>query len=112
MTWRGYATTRQFRDANERVLAEIRAHGAARLLGDLREFVLIGADDQRWLNERWIPSAIEAGLRQVALTQPTYYFNRVAVETVSSRVDPDRLTVGYFADLDAARAWLKGPLPV
>jgi hypothetical protein len=82
-------------------------HRATRLLGDVREFVLIGADDQRWLNEHWIPSAVEAGLRRVALTQPTYYFNRVAVETVRRRVDPDRLTVGYFGDLDGARAWLK-----
>ncbi|MBV8167453.1 MAG: hypothetical protein JO021_11715 [Alphaproteobacteria bacterium] len=68
--------------------------------------MLIGADDQRWLYEAWIPMAIEAGLKRVALTQPTYYFNRVAVETVGSRVDPRRLTVGYFADLDGACAWL------
>lgn len=108
MIWRGYATSPQFRDANERVLACIRQHRASRLLGDLREFVLIGEEDQRWLSETWIPAAIGAGLRRVALTQPTYYFNRVAVETVSSRVDPDRLSVGYFGDLNSARNWLEG----
>jgi hypothetical protein len=106
MTWCGYATSRQFRDANASVLAGIRRHGTDRLLGDLRDFVLIGADDQRWLNETWIPAAIDAGLRRVALTQPSFYFNRVAVETVGRRVDAHRLTVGMFGDLAGARAWL------
>ena len=94
MAWHGYATSAQFRAANDRVLACIREYRATRLLGDLRAFVLIGADDQRWLNDHWIPEAIASGLRRVALTQPTYYFNRVAVETVGRKVDPRRLAVG------------------
>lgn len=107
MAMKGYATTPLFRGTNERVLQCLKESGAHSLLGDVTDFILIGAEDQIWLNENWIPRAMEAGLNRVALTQPTYYFNRVAVETVSQRARSERLTIGFFADLAAARRWLK-----
>jgi hypothetical protein len=106
MTWRGYATTGEFRAANERVLAALAERKASRLLGDIKEFVLIGSDDQAWLSNDWIPRAVQAGLRKVALTSPTFYFNRVAVESVGQRLDPDALVLRHFDDRAAARAWL------
>ena len=108
MVWKGYATTPLFRETNERVLACLKDKQASRLLGDIRDFILISAADQDWLNEVWIPRAIEIGLRRVALVQPSYYFNRVAVDNVTSRTDPNRLTVAYFDDADNARTWLAG----
>jgi hypothetical protein len=106
MVWKGYATSPLFRETNERVLACIEQNRATQILGDVRDFVLIGGEDQGWLNDNWIPRAMAAGLKRVALTQPTFYFNRVAIENVGRRVDPGRLVVGYFADLDTARLWL------
>ncbi len=106
MVWRGYATSPLFRETNERVLACLEENRATQILGDVRDFVLIGGDDQTWLNDNWIPRAMAAGLKRVALTQPTFYFNRVAIENVGRRVDPQRLVVGYFADPDSARSWL------
>jgi hypothetical protein len=106
MVWQGYATSAEFRAANERVLAAIYAHRATNLLGDVSRFVLIGATDQNWLNDNWIPRAIEAGLRRVALVQPTYYFNQVAVENVGRRLDATRLQLSYFGDMASARDWI------
>jgi SpoIIAA-like len=111
MTWTGYATSAQFRESNERVLACVKQHRAHRLLGDVSDFVLIGASDQNWLNEEWIPRAIEVGLRRAAIVQPTSYFNRVAIENVRRRIDPERLAVGYFDTLDKAREWLRSNTP-
>ncbi len=108
MEWRGYFTSPQFRDANERVLAAIVEHRSTRLLGDVTDFKLIGAEDQEWLNTNWIPRVIDAGVRHVAVVQPVYYFNKVAVETVAQRIDRDSMTVQYFDDRAAARLWLMG----
>jgi len=108
MVWQGYATSAEFRAANERVLAALHNHRARRLLGDVSRFVLIGATDQTWLNDNWIPRAIDAGLRRVALVQPTYYFNKVAVENVGSRLDATRLQLSFFGDMAGARDWLMG----
>jgi hypothetical protein len=107
MIWRGYATSAVFRAANEQVLQTIGERRAKKLLGDITEFVLIGAEDQDWLNNVWLPSAMEAGLRMVALVTPNFYFNRVAVDNVVKKLDPTRLQVAYFATRDEAKAWLK-----
>jgi hypothetical protein len=107
MDWQGYFTSAEFRAANERVLVVVQATGATRLLGDITHFVLIGADDQAWLNDNWIPRLIAAGVRRCALIQPTYYFNRVAVENVGRQVDASRLAVGHFGDREAASHWLR-----
>lgn len=107
MTWKGYATTPLFREANARVLACLAERRATRLLGDVADFVLIAAADQDWLTTEWIPRAVAAGLRRAAIVQPTSYFNRVAVENVGRRTDPERLSVGFFDTAEAARAWLR-----
>jgi hypothetical protein len=106
MTWRGYATTREFRAANEHVLKVLAERQASKLLGDITEFVLIAAEDQNWLSTDWIPRTVKAGLRKVALTSPAFYFNRVAVESVGERLDPEKLVLRHFDDHDTARAWL------
>jgi hypothetical protein len=106
MTWKGYATTRVFREANERILGVLAERKASKLLGDIKDFVLIGSDDQHWLSTNWIPRAIEAGLRTVAMITPVFYFNRVAVENVGRKLDPDALILQYFDNREAARQWL------
>jgi hypothetical protein len=106
MNWQGYATSREFRDANERVLGVLAERKTTKLLGDIKQFVLIGADDQQWLSSDWIPRAMQAGLRTVALITPVFYFNRVAVENVGQTLDPDKLILQYFDSRDAARQWL------
>lgn len=108
MVWKGYFTSPRFREANERVLAMIQETRATKLLGDVTNFKLIGAEDQRWLNDDWIPRTIKAGLRYVALVQPVFYFNQVAVQTVAQRIDPETLVVSHFDSAQAARRWLWG----
>ena len=106
MTWKGYATSPEFRDANERVLGEFKARNGSKMLCDVTNFVLIGSDDQRWLYEDWIPRAMAAGMRTCALVMPVFYFNRVAIENVVQRLDRQTLAVQHFSDREAARAWL------
>jgi hypothetical protein len=46
--------------------------------------------------DQWIPRVTEAGLRTVAMVTPVFYFNRVAVESVGQKLDPDRLIMQNF----------------
>ena len=108
MIWKGYATSAAFREGNAQVLAQITERRASKLLGDVTDFVLIGAEDQAWLNEVWIPRAVHAGLRKVALVQPNFYFNRVAIDSVAQKLDRDRVELGFFDNRDAAKEWLRG----
>jgi len=110
MIWKGYATSVQFRAANERVLDAIKQSNASKLLGDAKDFVLIGADDQMWLASNWIPRALQAGVRKIALVMPRFYFNRVAVDTVTQRLSGEfarnLVRIEYFDSHEAARNWL------
>lgn len=106
MTWQGYATSKVFRDANEKIVDVIARHKTAKMLADVKYFVLIGAEDQAWLASDWIPRAIEAGMKTIAMVTPTFHFNRVAVEAVVQKMDRERLTVEFFADRKQALAWL------
>jgi hypothetical protein len=110
MIWKGYATSGQFREANERVLHEVQQRRSSKLLGDAKEFVLIGATDQNWLSSNWIPRLLQAGVRKIALVMPRFYFNRVAVDTVTQRlaqnVANDLVSIEYFESRDTARKWL------
>lgn len=111
MIWQGYFTSEGFRAASANVLDVLRRTKCPNLLGDVTDFTLINADDQAWLSEQWIPQAIESGVRNCALVQPTYFFNRVAVENVAQRVSDPRMVVHYFPDREAARAFLRGLAP-
>lgn len=106
MVWRGYHTSASFREKNEQVLAALSAYRTAKLLCDIRHFLLIDSVDQVWLNERWLPRALAAGLRQCAIVTPLYYFNRVAVQSVVGRIDARTLQVEYFESAGRARRWL------
>jgi hypothetical protein len=106
MVWRGYHTSAAFRALNEQVLAALVAHKATRVLCDIRHFLLIGAEDQRWLTGDGLPRAIAAGLNRCAIVTPLYFFNRVAVGAVVEQLDTAHIRVEYFEDAEAARAWL------
>lgn len=111
MVWRGYRTSISFRQKNEEVLAALGAYRTAKLLCDIRHFLLIDSVDQVWLNENWLPRVLEAGLRQCAILTPLYYFNRVAVQSVVDRIDAQMLRVQYFESAERARRWLAGTAP-
>jgi hypothetical protein len=106
MVWRGYHTSQSFRERNEEALALLREKRAAKILCDIRQFLLIGAVDQTWLNTNWLPRAMDAGLRYCALIMPVYFFNRVAVQGVVERIESPTLRVEYFEAAEAGREWL------
>ena len=107
MVWRGYHPSAVFRARNAEVLGALARHRATKLLCDIRYFLLIAAADQDWLNNDWLPRAMEAGLRQCAIVSPIYFFNRVAVQTVVDRI-ASALQVEYFDSPEAGLNWLRG----
>jgi hypothetical protein len=106
MIWKGYATESQFRQGTERMLEELVTRGKNKVLGDIREMVLISQEGQDWLISEFLPRAVTSGMRCVALVRPSYYFNKVAVETVAYKVNDERLRIQFFDDIGDARVWL------
>ncbi len=106
MEWNGYATSQQFKEGTELMLNTLIKKNTSKVLADIKEMTMIGEDDQKWLNTFFIPRAIEFGFKSVAIIKPDYYFNQVAVESVSYKVDKEKLTINFFDNIEEAREWL------
>ena len=106
MEWHGYATSRQFKDGTELMLNTLIKHGASKVLADIRDMTLIGMEDQQWINEVFLPRATKFGFKAIAIIKPRNYFNKIAVETISYKVDKENLTINFFDNIEDARTWL------
>ena len=106
MNWKGYATSAQFREGTELMLKVLVKNKASMVLADIRDMLVIGMEDQEWLQKQFLPRAINFGFRAIAMITPKSYFNKVAVETVSYKVDQDKLTINFFNTPEEAREWL------
>ena len=107
MEWSGYATSTQFREGTELMLNTLIQNNASKVLGDIREMVMIGMDDQKWLETNFLPRAIKFGFKEIAIIKPKFYFNKVAVESVSYKVDKEKLVINFFDSLEDGKKWLK-----
>ena len=106
MDWEGYATSDQFREGTEtmlNLLIEQRVHKA---LANIRDMTLIGMEDQKWMETNFLPRAIRFGFKACAIVNPTSYFNKVAVEAISFKVEKEKLLISFFDTPEEAKNWL------
>jgi len=107
MEWTGYFTTEQFKSGSEVMLAELRKQKAKKVLALIRDMVLIGMEEQKWLLSGFLPRAIENGFRVCAILTPRNYFNKVAIENINCSIDSRQLLVNSFESEQEAKQWLK-----
>ena len=107
MEWDGYATSKQFKQGTELMLNILIKNNCSKVLADIKDMKIIAMEDQQWLNEEFLPRATKFGFKAIAIIKPNYYFNKVAVETISYKADKDKLTINFFDNRDEAKEWLK-----
>ena len=107
MEWDGYATSAQFKEGTELMLNTLIQNHSFKVLADVKDMILIGMEDQEWLNTHFLPRAIKFGFKAIAIIKPDNYFNKIAVESVSYKVDKDKLAINFFDNITEAREWLQ-----
>ena len=107
MEWNGYATSKQFKQGTELMLNMLIKNNCSKVLADIKDMKIIAMEDQQWLNEEFLPRATTFGFKAIAIVKPHYYFNKVAVETISYKVDREKLTINFFDNSEEAREWLR-----
>jgi len=107
MDWDGYATSEQFREGTETMLKILIENKARRVLADAKDMTIIGSDDQKWMETDFLPRAIQFGIKACAIVRPVSYFNKIAVESVSYKVDKEKLLINFFDTAIEAREWLQ-----
>ena len=107
MEWDGYATSTQFKEGTELMLNTLIQNNSFKVLADIKDMVLIGMEDQKWLDTHFLPRAIKFGFKAIAIIKPDNYFNKVAVESISYKVDKDKLSINFFDNISDAKEWLQ-----
>lgn len=107
MEWNGYASSQQFREGTELMLNTLVQNNCSKVLANIRDMTIIGMEDQEWLETNFLPRAIKFGFKIIAIITPTSYFNKVAVESISYKVNKEKLTISFFDNLEEGTKWLK-----
>ncbi|HEX9979628.1 MAG TPA: STAS/SEC14 domain-containing protein [Flavobacterium sp.] len=106
MEWHGYATSLEFREGTELMLNTLIKNDTFKVLADIKNMTIIAREDQEWLDTVFLPRATDFGFRVIAIVKPEHYFNKVAVESISYKVDKNKLSINFFDNVDNAREWL------
>lgn len=106
MDWDGYATSNEFKEGTEYMLQLLKENNASKVLADIKDMTIIGREDQSYVQFDFLPRAIDAGFRAIAIVRPVSYFNAVAIETLSYRVMETVVQMRVFDDIEQARKWL------
>lgn len=106
MEWDGYATSNQFREGTELMLNVLIKNNASKVLADVKDMVLIGLEDQKWLESYFLPRANQFGFKAIAIIRPENYFNKVAIESIQFKIDQEKIKISVFDNVEEAKAWL------
>lgn len=108
MQWNGYAaTSSQFREGTELMLNTLIQNNCEKVLANIKDMTLIGKEDLDWLDTVFLPRAMKFGFKTIAIVKPQSYFNMVAIENVSDKIDKKNLKLHIFDTIEAAAEWLK-----
>lgn len=104
--WKGFANSEELRAGLMLGIKAISDNHAAAYVSDARRLRVIVRDDQTWIQERWMPLALQAGLRRLAFVTAGTGLGRLTVEDVVLLVDDHGLESRTFTSVTAARSWV------
>jgi hypothetical protein len=104
--WRAFANSIELRSSLLKGIQAIRDNQAAAYVSDARKLKVIVHEDQRWIRDKWMPLAQEAGLKRLAFVTAPSGLGKLTVEDVSGLVDHHELQSRTFDSMAAARQWV------
>jgi hypothetical protein len=103
--WRAFANSVELRASLLRGIDAIKDHNAVGYITDTRKVKVVVRDDQEWIKEIWLPLAIKAGLKRIAVVTATRGLGKLTVEDVVGLVDDRGLQSRTFDSVEAGCQW-------
>jgi hypothetical protein len=107
--WTGFANSAQFRDGTLRILEALRDKQASLLISDNRKLEGVVDEDQLWLRDTWVPVAVAAGLKRIAVVVAHRGLGRIASEEIIGRFGKTTFITNTFESPDEALKWVGVP---
>jgi hypothetical protein len=108
--WKGFATSAEFRAA---LLTGIRAIGERHIDGyvsDARKAKVVVPEDEKWGRDVWLPQAVAAGLKRMAIVVAPSGLARQSFESAATQIDAHGLSMRTFHSVAAATVWAQSGL--
>jgi hypothetical protein len=108
--WKGFATSGEFQGAMTKALAVLRERRGVCFLNDTRHMELVSDEDQRWIRYEWAPTAIDAGVKRIAVVLAQHGLSRMAIKGMFAgrRITGALLDSRTFDSVDEAIEWARG----
>jgi hypothetical protein len=103
--WRAFANSAELRAGLLRGIQAIKDQRAVAYVTDTRKVKVVVHDDQKWIEDTWLPLALEAGLKRIAVVTAASGLGKLTVEDVVGLVDDDGLLSRSFDSLAPAMRW-------
>jgi hypothetical protein len=105
--FKGFATSAEFRVGTMKILDAIKERRVHSLISDNRKLEVVTAADQLWIRDTWVPQAIEAGLKRIAVVLAKQGLGRFASEEIISELPNSAFTTRTFESADEALKWVE-----
>jgi hypothetical protein len=103
--WKGFANSVEFRASTMAILEAIRKRSAAALVSDNRRLEGVADQDQLWLRDIWMPLAVDAGVKRIAVVLPHHGLGKVASEDIIGKFGNTVFTTRTFSQVPEALEW-------
>jgi hypothetical protein len=103
--WKGFATSSEFRAALLTGVRAIRQRHVVGYVSDARKAKVVLADDEKWAREVWLPQAVAAGLRRMAIVTAPAGLGKMAYDDAATDMNSHGLSMRTFDSVAAATTW-------
>ena len=103
--WKGFATSAEFRAALLTGVRAIRERHIVGYVSDARKAKLVLTEDEKWSREVWLPQAVDAGLKRMAIVTASAGLGKMAYDDAASAMDSHGLSMRTFDSVAAATTW-------
>jgi hypothetical protein len=103
--WNGFATSAEFRSALLTGLRAIRERHVLGYVSDARKLKVVLPEDQKWVGDVWLPQAVAAGLKRMAMVTAETGLGKAIAENVVAEIDNHGLSMRRFDSVAAATTW-------
>jgi hypothetical protein len=108
--WKGFATSAEFRAALLVGIEAIRERHVVGYVSDARKAKVVVAEDEQWARAVWLPQAVGAGLKRMAIVTASTGLAKHAFESAATQIDSHGLSMRTFDSVTSATVWAQSGL--
>ena len=104
--FKGFTDSVEFRAGTLKILDAVRDRNARGMISDNRRLEGVTQLDQEWLRDVWMPAAVNAGVRRIAVIVAHHGAGKLASEEIIGRFGKTEFVTRTFDSMPAALTWV------